>query len=101
MSWPLRLAALLAAFFLLRWLWRWFWRSGWKRLVAYTVGRVDRPAVPPTRHGTVKRDLVCGTYVDVEVSVQEIVDGEIQHFCSEHCRNLYRARHSVEIRKTG
>lgn len=101
MTWLLRLAALLAAFFLLHWLWRWFWRSGWQRLFRYTLERVDRPPVPPARHGTIKRDAVCGTHVDVEVSIRENVDGETLHFCSERCRAAYRARHLTRAQKTG
>lgn len=98
MTWLLRLAALLVAFLLLSWLWRWFWRTGWKRLFHYTLDRMERPAAPPTRHGTVKRDPVCGTYVDVAVSVQEHAHGETLHFCSERCRDTYCARQPVEVR---
>lgn len=86
----LRLAALLAAFLLLRWLWLWFWRHGWKRLVHYALRNVAQPVASPSRRGTVKRDPVCGTFVDVEVAVQEKEDGRMLYFCSERCREAHR-----------
>lgn len=101
MTWLLRLAALLAAFFLLSWLWRWFWSRGWQRLFSYTLERVQRPAASSARRGTVKRDPVCGTYVDVDVSVQEPAPGETLHFCSECCRDAYRARQRVDVPNVG
>lgn len=91
MSWLLRLAALLAAFFLLRELARWLWRLGWDRFLSSLRGRLER-ASPPLHQGIIKRDPICGTYVDVEVSVQASKGGEILHFCSERCRDAYRAR---------
>ena len=101
MTWLLRLAALLAAFFLLRWLWTWFWRQGWKRLFAYTLERTERAATAPTRHGTFKRDPLCGTFVDVEVSVEERENGKTLYFCSAQCRDAYRARRPFRAEKTG
>lgn len=101
MTWLLRLSGLLAAFFLLRWLWLWFWSSGWKHLFHYTFGRVEKPPTPTIRHGIIKRDPVCGTYVDVEVSLQENAHGETLHFCSERCRDAYRVRQPVAAQKTG
>lgn len=78
MIWLLRFAALLAAFYLLRELVRWLWRVGLRGLFA----SLERKRVPAVRHGTIKRDPVCGTYVDVEVSVQAQCAGEVLHFCS-------------------
>lgn len=101
MTWLLRLAAVLAAFLLVRWLWFWFWRSGWKRLVEYALGRVERPAPPPTHRGTAKRDPVCGTFVAVDVSVVEQARGETLYFCSERCRATYRARQQDAAHKAG
>lgn len=86
----LRLAALLAAFLLLRWLWLWFWRRGWKHLVHYALRKVNQPAASPSRQGTVKRDPVCGTFVDIEVAVRQVEDGRILYFCSERCREAHR-----------
>lgn len=99
MTWLLRLGSLLAAFFLLRWLWSWFWRGGWQRMFLYFFGRAQRPLTPGVRHGTIKRDPVCGTFVDIELSVQERADGETLHFCSERCRDAYRAGQPVPAQK--
>jgi len=79
--WLLRLAALAAAFFFLRWVVSWLWGAGRKR-----------GAAPPARRGTLVRDPVCGTHVDAEFSLRETVNGQAVHFCSEHCRDSYRAR---------
>ena len=100
MTWLLRLAALLAAFLLLRWLWQWFWHSGWKHLFYYTLERAQKPPALPSRHGTIKRDPICGTYVDVEVSVRESGNGDTLHFCSERCRSAYRFRQGIAVQKT-
>ena len=96
MSWLLRLPALVAAFLLLRWLGRWFWRGGWKDLPS----QPREGMAPPARQGVIKRDPVCGTYVDVEVSLRESVGGETLHFCSARCRDAYRARQVLEVPKT-
>lgn len=104
MTWLLRLAALLAVVLLLRWLWRWFWTLGWKRLFRLAVERMERmepPATPPVHRGTVRRDPQCGTYVDVEMAVQESADGETLYFCSQGCRDAYRARQQTLVHKTG
>jgi len=87
MIWLLRFTALVAAFYLLRELVRWAWRH----LFAEPAGR----AQPPVRRGTVRRDPVCGTYVDVEVSVQAQEGGEVLHFCSARCRDAYHAQHAA------
>jgi YHS domain-containing protein len=87
MIWLLRLAALVAAFYLLRELVRWAWRNLFAAPAA--------PPQPSVRRGTVRRDPVCGTYVDVEVSVQAQEDGEVLHFCSTRCRDAYYARQST------
>ncbi|MBI2955952.1 MAG: hypothetical protein HYY26_01435 [Acidobacteria bacterium] len=97
MNWLLRLAALLAAFWLLLAVLRWFWRALAGRLLFYSSERVSRP---PARHGTFKRDPVCGTYVDVELAVSERQNGAVVHFCSEHCRDAYRARSRAEVPDT-
>lgn len=104
MTWLFRLAVLLAAVLLLRKLWRWFWTTGWRRLLAYAVERAERrpaaPALEP-RRGVMKRDLVCGTFVDVELSVREVEGGETLHFCSERCREAYHARQPVATSRAG
>ena len=87
MIWLLRFTALVAAFYLVRELVRWAWRN----LFADPAAR-EQQAV---RRGTVRRDPVCGTYVDVEVSVQAQEGGEVLHFCSARCRDAYNARQST------
>ena len=87
MIWLLRFTALVAAFYLVRELVRWAWRN----LFTESGAR----AQPQVRRGTVRRDPVCGTYVDVEVSVQAQEAGEALHFCSTQCRDVYQARQSA------
>lgn len=69
----LRLAALLAAAIFLRALGRWL------------------GARPPAARGLLPRDPVCGTFVDAELSMQHREGGQTLHFCSERCRDAYRA----------
>ena len=91
MTWLIRLAVFLALFFLIRTLWHWFWRTGWKRLAAWLLGPVATQPIPPTeRHGTLKRDPVCGTHVDTALAVQSEIGGEIYYFCSESCRKSFQ-----------
>ncbi len=42
--------------------------------------------------GELKKDPVCGTYVAAATSVKLTVDGSVVHFCSESCRDKYKAR---------
>jgi YHS domain-containing protein len=83
MMWLLRLIAAAAAFFFLRQLFGWLWRR--------VVPAADRREAPPVRRGTLVRDPVCGTHVDAEFSLQESVNNEVVHFCSERCREAHRA----------
>ncbi|MFQ5696557.1 MAG: hypothetical protein ACE5HB_11250 [Terriglobia bacterium] len=92
MNWLLRLAAFLLALVFLRWLWRW----GLERLFGEAARRVAPQASRPERQGTVKRDPICGTFVDVELSLQEKAGAETLHFCSERCRETYRSRRRDE-----
>ena len=85
MIWLLRFTALVAAFVLLRDLLRWAGRA------LFTSG--SRPEIPSVHQGVMKRDPACGTYVDVEVSVQARAAGEVLHFCSAQCRDAYLAQH--------
>jgi YHS domain-containing protein len=41
--------------------------------------------------GELKKDPVCGTYVAVNASVTKVVDGKPVHFCSQACRDKFRA----------
>ncbi|HXE74809.1 MAG TPA: hypothetical protein VNN18_04100 [Candidatus Xenobia bacterium] len=87
MMWLLRFAALVAAFVLLRHVARWVWRN--------VLSPGPHAQVPPARQGVMKRDPACGTYVDVEVSVQARAGDEVLHFCSTQCRDVYLAQHAA------
>jgi uncharacterized protein len=38
-----------------------------------------------------KKDPVCGAYVPATTSIKKMVGGSVLHFCSEACRDRYRA----------
>jgi YHS domain-containing protein len=104
MTWLLRLLAALVAIVFLRWLWGWFWRVGLKRLVERAVRHMEPPPASQyagLRRGVMKRDPVCGTFVDTEVSVKETVEGETLHFCSERCRDAFRAEPARRVQAGG
>jgi YHS domain-containing protein len=93
MNYLVRLAILVAVFWLLRRAWIWFWASGWKRLLQYFLGPIQVSSSggsPAERRGKLVRDPVCGTHVDVSLAVQATADGEVQYFCSERCRDSFR-----------
>ena len=51
-----------------------------------------RQAPPPVSvGGELKKDPVCGTYVSTVGSVSRKVDGQFVYFCSNECRDKYRA----------
>jgi len=41
--------------------------------------------------GELKRDPVCGTYVAENAAVTSKIGGRTLHFCSQACRDKYRA----------
>jgi YHS domain-containing protein len=41
--------------------------------------------------GELKRDPVCGTFIAVASSIQQIADGKTVYFCSSACRDKYVA----------
>jgi YHS domain-containing protein len=41
------------------------------------------------RVGELKKDPVCGTFVDASASVKQTVGGQVVHFCSTACRDKY------------
>jgi len=49
-----------------------------------------RQASDPRAAGELKRDPVCGTFVPVTSSVTETIGGEVVHFCSVACRDMYK-----------
>jgi YHS domain-containing protein len=38
-----------------------------------------------------QQDPVCGTYVAVDTSLKRVVNGHVFHFCSDACRDRFRA----------
>jgi len=101
MNWLLRVAILAVIVLALRSVWRWLWATGWKRVLAHAAERMDRAQGPTDYVGAVKKDPVCGTHVDVELAVRESTNGETLYFCSQDCRQAYRARQSKLVGKTG
>ena len=51
----------------------------------------SRPVPKVPEGGELKKDPVCGTYVSTVASLSEKVRGEWVYFCSEECRDRYRA----------
>ncbi len=49
---------------------------------------------PPQPIGELKRDPVCGTYVDASSSLKTTAAGQTLYFCSEDCRSKYLAGRS-------
>jgi YHS domain-containing protein len=45
----------------------------------------------PAGASELKKDPVCGTYIPAASSITKQIDGKLLHFCSEECRNKYRA----------
>jgi hypothetical protein len=66
----------------------------WRSVDAFIEGVSGRPRVPrePRRGVAMARDPVCGTFVLPERAVT-LADGRSRlYFCSEACRDRYRAR---------
>jgi YHS domain-containing protein len=53
----------------------------------------DATRQPPSVRsgGELKKDPVCGTYVSTATSIARTVNGEVLYFCSQECRDKYRA----------
>ena len=63
-----------------------------RRDVARRDSQPPPNAPPPVfAGGDLKKDPVCGTYVSTSASVTRTVNGELLHFCSQECRDKYRA----------
>jgi uncharacterized protein len=62
-------------------------------LIAGASPPQGRPSGPPERGVQMVRDPVCGTFLppDTAVSLTER-GGAVRYFCSEKCRNAYKAR---------
>ena len=70
-------------------------RAFWRIVSSFTeglTGRAQRPSAPPQQGVQMVRDPVCGTFVLPERAVA-LVDGRTRvFFCSDACRDKYRAR---------
>ena len=69
-----------------------FWRIAASFMEGLTGG-ARRPSARPPQHGVhMVRDPVCGTFVVPETAVA-LHDGRSRvYFCSDACRDTYRAR---------
>ena len=71
---------------------RMFWRVAASFMEGLTGVQRRRPASPPPRGVHMVRDPVCGTFVVPDRAVT-LHDGRAQvFFCSDACRDQYRAR---------
>lgn len=54
-----------------------------------------RPAPPAPEKTEAGEEMVqdphCGTYVPRSLAVEKVIEGRTCHFCSEECRDAYRA----------
>jgi YHS domain-containing protein len=68
-------------------------RTFWRIVDGFVEGMTGQPRTPSPPQGMqMARDPVCGTFVLPERAVV-LVDGRTRHFfCSEKCRDSYRAR---------
>jgi YHS domain-containing protein len=71
-------------------------RAFW-RVVAGVVDGVSQPpgarrSGPPDRGVQMVRDPVCGTFLPPETAITLADRGAVRYFCSEKCRDAYKAR---------
>jgi YHS domain-containing protein len=78
-------------FILLTILARMFWRviDG---VIEGVTGRKSSPPRPPARSVPMVRDPVCGTFVLPDRAVTLVEGRQQMYFCSDSCRDKYRAR---------
>jgi uncharacterized protein len=69
-------------------------RALWRLLAGFIEGVTGTPpgARVPQRGVQMVRDPVCGTFVVPGRAVMLIEGAERVHFCSDRCRDQYRAR---------
>ncbi len=61
-------------------------------LSATISGQIDgRPRDIVTPGGDLKRDPVCGTFVSPASALTRTVKGQVVYFCSNACRDRFRA----------
>jgi uncharacterized protein len=71
-------------------------RAFW-RVLAGVVDGVSQPPTaprsgPPDRGVQMVRDPVCGTFLPPDQAVTVTDRGSVRYFCSEKCRDAYKAR---------
>jgi uncharacterized protein len=70
-------------------------RAIW-RMLSGVIDGVSRPTPrrsgPPDRGVQMVRDPVCGTFLPPEQAVTLSERGSVRYFCSEKCRDAFRAR---------
>ena len=69
-------------------------RSFWKFIGSIIEGASPAsggPARPPQRGVAMARDPVCGTFVVPSSALTLTVEGRVMHFCSDRCRQAFRA----------
>jgi YHS domain-containing protein len=42
------------------------------------------------KHGTMEKDPICGTYVDVASSLKTTIGGQTRYFCSSDCLERFQ-----------
>jgi len=62
-------------------------------LIGRAVAQLFEPDSEGGRASSVelKKDPVCGVYVSSETKVRKTVDGQEYYFCSESCRDRFKA----------
>ena len=73
-------------------------RSVLKTIYSFWAG-LGNSSVRPSAFGgpkvgaptALQQDPVCGTYVAVDASLKRVVNGKVVHFCSEECRDRFKA----------
>jgi uncharacterized protein len=67
-----------------------------RQVLAGLVDGIARPpgqrSGPPDRGVQMVRDPICGTFLPPEHAVTLTERGEVRYFCSEKCRDAYKAR---------
>jgi YHS domain-containing protein len=72
----------------------WFFYALVKLLRGATKRRPPQPEPEKTEAGEeMIQDPCCGTYVPRSLAVELVVDGRTYYFCSEKCRDEFRASH--------
>jgi len=58
----------------------------------YNVNRYSQPSPKRSRlAGVMVKDEICQTYLPEEEAIKEKIDGRVYYFCSEECRQRWRA----------